>query len=68
MLEILKVAFWSETTVNYGSYHCEGGRAAVKLPVERQSSQLTLQFYSEVTIIPPYQGNLGAAIRSTVTS
>lgn len=68
MLKVLTDAFWSEMTVKYGSYHSEGGRAAVKLPVERQSGQLTLQLHSEVTIIPPYQGNLGAAIRPTVTS
>lgn len=52
----------------YGPYHSDRGGGAVKLPVERKSSQLTLQLHADVAILLSHQGNLGLPVGSTVTS
>lgn len=52
----------------YGSYHCDGGGGAVKLPVERQPRQLALQLHADVAVFLSRQRNLGLAVDPPVTS
>ncbi len=54
--------------VKYGPYHSDGCRGAVKLPVEGQPCQLTLQLHTDVAGLLARQRNLGLAIWSLVMS
>lgn len=55
-------------SMKYGPYHSDRGGGAVKLPVERQASQLTLQLQVDGAVFMSRQGNMALALGLSITS